>query len=122
MTPKKHLKAMSARQIVAERVCPNCGGSVGDRPRGPRSFYCSPKCKNDYNNRAKRDGGAIIKFAKAWRETRGAAGIGADSFKAMTAAIDIMLEADRNDGRPSACYGAAVLLSQHNSYMDRRRA
>lgn len=121
MTPKSTLKRMSARQIAAQGICPNCGGSVRQVQRGPRSYYCSPKCRVEYNNRAKRDGGAIVSLAKCWRETRGQ-GIGAAAFKAMTKAIDVMLEADREDGRPSACYGAAANLDQPTAYMDRRRA
>lgn len=121
MTTKAQLKAMSARQIAALAICPNCGGSVKQQARGPRSFYCSPKCRVDMNNRGLRDGAAIIKLAKCWRETRGQ-GIGAASFKAMTAAIDVMLEKDREAGIPSACYGVAPVFEANGSYQDRRRA
>lgn len=122
MTPKFKLKTMSAREIAALRICPNCGGEVRQQARGPRSYYCSPKCRVDLNNRGMRDGSAIIKFAKCWRETRGQ-GIGAASFKAMTAAIDVMLEKDREAGLPSACYAAATLFeSTGGTYQDRRRA
>lgn len=120
MIPKKTLKRMSAREIASLAVCPNCGGKVTQAQRGPRSYYCSPKCRVEYNNRSMRDGAAIIKLAKCWRETRGA-GIGASAFKSMTKAIDAQLEADREDGRPSACYGAAALLDQPTMYIDRRR-
>lgn len=121
MIPKKDLKRMSARQIAALAVCPNCGSKVTQAARGPRSYYCLPKCRVEYNNRSMRDGSAIIKLAKCWRETRGQ-GIGSSAFKAMTKAIDVQLEADRANNRPSACYGAAALLDQPTMYMDRRRA
>ena len=73
------------------------------------------------NRDSLRDGSAIIKFAKCWRETRGQ-GIGGASFKAMTAAVDVMLEKDREAGKPSACYAAAVMFEASGSYQDRRRA
>lgn len=74
------------------------------------------------NNSGLSDGAAIVKLAKAWREARGAGPVGAAAFRAMTAALDVMLEADRKSGRPSALYAAAVMLNQGMSYQDRKRA
>jgi endogenous inhibitor of DNA gyrase (YacG/DUF329 family) len=122
MTTKSDLKRLTAAQIASLNVCPYCGSAVERKSaRGPAPSYCSPACRQAQNNGDLSDGAAIVKLAKAWREARGAGPVGAAAFRAMTAALDVMLEADRKSGRPSALYAAAVTLNQGTSYQDRRR-
>lgn len=122
MTTKAELKRLSARQIAALRVCPFCGGPVERKSaRGPMPSYCSPECQKGINNASLSDGAAIIKLAKAWRESRGQ-GIGAACFNQMVSALDTMLAADREAGRPSALYAGAVMLNADGQYFDRKRA
>jgi endogenous inhibitor of DNA gyrase (YacG/DUF329 family) len=123
MTTKADLKRLSARDIVNLHVCPRCGSQVERKSKfGPKPFYCSTECKKAQSNGDLSDGAAIIKFAKAWREARGQGPVGQESFREMVAALDVMLEADRRAGRPSALYAAAPILETATSYMDRRRA
>lgn len=122
MTTKAELKRLSSRQIVALRVCPFCGGPVERKSaRGPMPAYCSTECQKAMSNANLADGAAIIRLAKAWREARGQ-GIGAACFNQMVSALDTMLSADREAGRPSALYAGAVMFDQHGSYMDRKRS
>lgn len=122
MTSKAELKRLSSRQILALQVCPYCGGQVERKnARGPSPSYCSPECQKAMSNASLSDGAAIIKLAKAWRESRGQ-GIGAACFNQMVSALDTMLAADREAGRPSALYAGAVMLNADGQYFDRKRA
>lgn len=123
MTTKSDLKSLTAREIVNLHVCPRCGGQVERKSKfGPKPFYCSTECKRAQSNSDLSDGAAIIKLAKAWREARGQGDVGSAAFREMTSALDVMLEADRRAGKPSALYAAAAMLGQGTSYQDRRRA
>ena len=122
MITKSDLKRLTAAQIASLHVCPYCGGTVRRKSdRGPFPSYCTPECRRSQNNSDLSDGAAIIKLAKAWREARGSGPVGAAAFGAMTATLDVMLEADRKSGRPSALYAAAVIINQGTNYQDRRR-
>lgn len=122
MTAKSELKRLSAAEIVKLRICPYCSEPVVRKSKtGPAPSYCSPQCRKSQNNGDLSDGAAIVKYAKAWREARGQGPVGRESFAAMVQALDTMLSSDREDGRPSALYAAAVSLSSGRSYLDRRQ-
>lgn len=123
MTPKSELKRLSAREIVSLSVCPHCAGPVARKSRhGPAPSYCSVVCRTAHNNASLSDGATVIKFAKAWREARGQGEIGSQSFAAMVSVLDLLLEKDRSEGRPSALYAVAPIIVSGTTYLDRRRA
>src|SRR5687767_14589702 len=107
----------TAREIAAERRCPNSGKPSPARrsPRGPAPLYCRREdgrdCKREMANRHLVEGASLVPFLKAWRVDRGAGDVAQLSFKRVCSLVDSLIDNDRRLGRLRPDYYAAVLLT-----------
>lgn len=86
-------------RTFGRRTCAECGEQFV--ATHPGSQFCTKEHKTAFHNRQK-GRASVIAYAMAYRQKRGAKGLGADCFKEMCRLLDLFNEEDRNAGRPSA--------------------
>ena len=119
----------TARERVAERICPNCGKPVQRvHKKGPIPTFCTARpgqnsipCKVEMNNRLTVEGRTVIALLKAWRIDRGQGEIAQAAFQQVCEIVDLFNAQDLAAGRPRADYHAASIIAQQTRYFDRRR-
>lgn len=102
---------MTAYQHRAK--CLEC--STAFSAKAPNQRFCSTRCKQDSNNRAKAEGAAIIHLAKAWRAARGHDKRGI--FGELCSTLDEFNRRDRIEGRAPA----SDHIQEGERYIDRAR-
>lgn len=102
--------------------CPQCGTDFTPwGTRGGQRRFCTPKCRADFNARAKVEGALIISLAKAWRVNRGKGETAKAAFSEMVSILDMLNARDREMGRPNVT-GHVGRLVGSGRYIDRIRS
>jgi endogenous inhibitor of DNA gyrase (YacG/DUF329 family) len=112
---------------VPARLCPNCGDPVPAGGRGLGRTFCSKDCRVAFNNRAKAEGAVIVALAKCWTDNRHAkpgsreAELCRWARSELTETLRMMLDADKDAGRPPVADYVETLRDSGTLYCDRTR-
>lgn len=123
-TPRAKKPKPSVRELVAKRICPNCGRPSPEpiSNRGTPPLYCRDRpCRRELNNRNVVEGASLVPYLKAWRVDRGVGSVAKISFMRICKIVDGLIDDDRRAGRPRANYHAATLIASNAPTVDELR-